>query len=356
MLVTGTQTIKKTQIESTPTQGKLEYVPATSTVYFYSTADSQLVSKISNASVDIGCIDGRVTATGNAQTPINVSGTNYYRSQKVYQFTPSVANPTATYQLTIYLTSAEIAVWGASKSSLKFLKVNDGIDLTSGTINGTNSTIVVPTLIDDQTATLGYIAYTASFTGFSQFVLFDNSIALPIKLTSFTGKLVNSNVVLNWKTSTELGSKEFELERSFDGINFASLYITTAQGLNGSGSNYAYVDKNPSNGANYYRLKSIDNTGAFVYSNIIKINLSGENTFTIAPNPVTDNFIIQFNNLSVVQRITIYDATGREMKDYLPASNFGYIPVNASQFMSGVYFVKLITDKGDVLTQRFIKQ
>ncbi len=355
VLLSGTQVIKKIQIESTATQGKQEYVPANSTVYFYSTADSQLVANISNASVDLNCVTGTVTASGNAQTVINRNGTNYNRLQKVYQFTPAVANPTVTYSLTIYLTAAEIAIWGPNKSILKFLKVNDGVNLVSGTINNTNSVVVTPT-IDDQLATLGYIAYTGNFTGFSQFVLFDNTNALPIKLNSFTGKLVGNDVLLNWQTSTEANTKEFVVEKSSNGINFTPLHTTASKGVNGFGSNYNYTDKFPFTGYTYYRLKTLDNTGSFTYTNIIKIDLLGKNSFVIAPNPVKNDFSIQFNNTAIVQSIIIYDGTGRQLQHYLPASNFGNINVDASKLGSGVYFIKATTANGEVITQRFIKE
>jgi Zn-dependent metalloprotease len=355
ILLNGTQTIKKTQIEGTAGQGKQEYVPATSTVYFYSTADSQLVANITNASVDLNCVTGNVTATGVGQTVVNRNATNYNRSQKVYQFTPAVANTTATYSLTIYLTAAEIAIWGANKTVLKFLKVNDGVNLVSGTIDNTNSVVVTPT-INDQLATLGYISYTGNFTGFSQFVLFDNTIALPIKLNSFTGKLVGNDVLLSWQTSTEINTKEFVLEKSNNGVSFSPLYTTTSKGVNGFGSIYTYTDKSPFTGYTYYRLKTLENTGSFTYSNIIKIDLLGKNSFVVAPNPVKNDFSIQFTNTSIVKSITIYDATGRQLQNYLPASNFGNINVDASKIGSGVYFVTLTTVNGEVITQRFIKQ
>ena len=91
------------------------------------------------------------------------------RTQKVFQLTPATPDSTTSYQLTLYFTPAELAVWGSEKLNLKFLKVKDGTNL-SGTLMNSNSVLVNPTSVNDQSAN-GYIAYTGNFTGFSQFML-----------------------------------------------------------------------------------------------------------------------------------------------------------------------------------------
>ena len=79
--------------------------------------------------------------------------------------------------------------------------------------------VVTPTL-----GTLG-TNYSLSYTFSNGFSGFGAGIpgalgTLPIKLLSFTGKLQNENVKLNWSTSFEQNSRGFEIEKSLDGINF----------------------------------------------------------------------------------------------------------------------------------------
>jgi hypothetical protein len=50
------------------------------------------------------------------QVKLNVTTTSgtFPRSNKVIQLTPAIANSTASYQLTLFYTTAELAVWGAN--------------------------------------------------------------------------------------------------------------------------------------------------------------------------------------------------------------------------------------------------
>ena len=73
--------------------------------------------------------------------------------------------------------------------SLKILKVKSGVDL-NGVIQNSDIEVVVPSNVTEF-ADKGYIAYTGNFTGFSQFMLADPLIVLPVQLINFKAKLTN---------------------------------------------------------------------------------------------------------------------------------------------------------------------
>ncbi|MFC4262076.1 M4 family metallopeptidase [Ferruginibacter yonginensis] len=356
VLLTGTRVVTKTQVEASAGQGKSEYVPSGSEVFIYSTTDSELVCSIKNASVDVGCVTANVTAVGNAKTSFTVNGTNYFRSQKIVQVTPAVANPTATYQLTVYLTAAEIAIWGANKSNLVFLKVADGVNINTDVINNTNSTVVAPTSINDQTATTGYIAYTATFTGFSQFVMFDNLTVLPVQLLSFTGTKQQNDALLKWQTSAEINSASFALQKSNNGLQFNTIYNTPALGVNGSGATYSYVDKQLSNGIHYYRLQSIDVDGQSKFSPIVTVVAGAKSGIAVVPNPVKDIMHIYLDNIDNLQNVVVYDFAGKEIMRYRPTIINGKITINTRALAAGMYVVKITNVKGLVQTTKFLKE
>jgi hypothetical protein len=97
-------------------------------------------------------------------------------------------------------------------------------------------------------------------------------VSLPIELLSFRGTTDNVKNYLYWKTASEINNDYFTLERSFDGIYFEPL--TRVEGVGNSTQliNYSYIDDNPENIINYYRLKQTDYNGNSSYSNIISIN------------------------------------------------------------------------------------
>ena len=52
---------------------------------------------------------------------------------------------------------------------------------------------------------------------------------LPITLLSFTGNLKGNNVLLEWSTSSETNSKEFQVEKSNDGISYRRLFYACSR-------------------------------------------------------------------------------------------------------------------------------
>ncbi|RYF84985.1 MAG: zinc metalloprotease, partial [Chitinophagaceae bacterium] len=134
---------------------------------FRSTND-KAIARLTNLSENVTGITASVIAAGSAQASITTSTGTFSRTEKVFQITPAVANTTASYRVTLYFTSAELAVWGGNKLLLKVLKVKDGASLT-GPINSGNAIAVTPVSATEDAAA-GVIAYTADFTGgFSQF-------------------------------------------------------------------------------------------------------------------------------------------------------------------------------------------
>ena len=115
----------------------------------------------------------------------------------------------------------------------------------------------------------GYL-FTASFTGFSKFFLVDPNVVLPVTLVTFNGTLSNSEILLSWKTSSEHGSKYYDIEKSADGSNYHAIGKVTAAGNSSSVNSYNYADKQVDE-FNYYRLKMVDIDGKFTYSSTILV-------------------------------------------------------------------------------------
>ncbi|RYF84600.1 MAG: hypothetical protein EOO03_14565, partial [Chitinophagaceae bacterium] len=95
-------------------------------------------------------------------------------------------------------------------------------------------------------------------------------VLLPVVLERFTGKLnSNGTVKVDWKTSTEINSDYFIVERSTDAQTFVPVSRVGASGISGMGAAYSSVDNLPENGTNFYRLKMVDKNGAFEYSRVV---------------------------------------------------------------------------------------
>jgi hypothetical protein len=136
-----------------------------------------------------------------------------------------------------------------------------------------------------------------------EYILFldrDPAGALPLKLLNFTGSRQTASIALNWQTESEQMVKEFELERSLDGVNFRTIATEKANNTGiGSRNQYGYKDvATEALGAPervYYRVKMVDQDGKFTYSNIVAIApLKGRQSLTVLPNPVKAAGVAEF--------------------------------------------------------------
>ncbi len=115
-----------------------------------------------------------------------------------------------------------------------------------------------------------------------------NPITLPIRLTDFSAFTNARGVNLKWIASLDMASV-FEVQRSSDGISFATIgTITENAGTNGL-KTFTLADAKPLNGKNIYRLKYTEVGGPTLYSKIVSVNFSATGGFVVYPNPVKGN-------------------------------------------------------------------
>ncbi|MEK8180717.1 T9SS type A sorting domain-containing protein [Flavobacterium buctense] len=77
-------------------------------------------------------------------------------------------------------------------------------------------------------------------------------------------------------------------------------------------------------------------------------------TFSVFPNPSTNNFTITSSNSSTINGVEMFDINGRIVKS-LEFDNLSSADVNIADLSQGVYMLKISSDNGSV-TQKVIKQ
>ncbi|OQP64452.1 hypothetical protein A3860_21015 [Niastella vici] len=184
------------------------------------------------------------------------------------------------------------------------------------------------------------------------------AIILPVNLLSFTAQLVNDKVWLAWSTSKEENMSHYSIERSYDNKTFdeAALLFTADNPL--SVNNYSYKDpvKNVTGSVIYYRLKMVDKSGKYKYSEVRSVRLgNGTDSARIAvyPNPVVNELHIslptdwQNKNLNG-QLLSI---AGNIIKTFniQQSATIGMADVPA-----GTYYIKVVNGK-EISTQTIVK-
>ncbi len=198
---------------------------------------------------------------------------------------------------------------------------------------------------------------------------------LPVELIAFSARRFGSAVELFWMTATETNNYGFEIEKKIisadalrGGKNNSSVWKTIGfmqgAGTKSSPTEYRFAD-NVSSGAVRYRLKQIDRSGEFHYSQEVEVAAAVPAKFALAqnfPNPFNPATTISFSipqnfaglkdqqGLSIT--LKVYDILGKEItelvRQQLSAGEYA-VQFNASQLPSGIYFYTLAVKENDTV-------
>lgn len=179
-----------------------------------------------------------------------------------------------------------------------------------------------------------------------------NCILLPVELLFFDGEPYNEYSILNWETGAEINNSHFEIERSYNGVDFVKVGEVQGQGTVTHASSYSYTDKKPQQGVNYYRLKQVDFDGKSEYSEIISVLHKGSKFFDLLklyPNPGTDavNLEMLLTESSYLN-FTVMDQFGRRIISFnqMVSSGVSTVEFDVSRLASGIYSVQVASRDG----------
>ena len=172
---------------------------------------------------------------------------------------------------------------------------------------------------------------------------------LPVDLTSFSAKSEKNQITLNWQTAQEINNDFFQIERK---TTQSREWETIGQELGKGNSeitvDYAFIDKRPANGINYYRLKQIDFDGQFEYSEMVSAEIRTTISIDIFPNPTASELTIVAPNDFTQGEIRLFDAMGRMViSSSINERNY----LNLSNLNSGIYFFKLLDENGNMVAE-----
>jgi hypothetical protein len=209
------------------------------------------------------------------------------------------------------------------------------------------NTYAIRALIFNSTGTHTLYAGCSSTTGNGVYEY--NFSVVPVELVSFSAEVYSSNVTLSWLTATEINNQGFEIQRkSSSEIEWTNIGFVSGNGNSTEIRYYSFTDNSLPVGSYSYRLKQIDYSGEFTYSDEVDVIILAVNEFTLKqnyPNPFNPGTRITFSipNSSFVT-LKVYDILGNEVKtlieNELPAGSFD-VRFDGSNFPSGVYFYTL---------------
>ncbi|MFN0293658.1 FG-GAP-like repeat-containing protein [Pedobacter helvus] len=182
---------------------------------------------------------------------------------------------------------------------------------------------------------------------------------LPLTLISFAGKLSNSQAVLQWKAVADTEGSYFEVLRSTDGVTYTNIGLVKVTSKLSEMENYQFIDKQPSEGSNYYKLKLVDGDGKEKFSEITVIKLPSfmENNVTVSGSSANQQVAVKLvyaNSTSV--KASVYDISGKLLGEksltIYKGENLFNIPVAG---MNGrAVYILLLNAGGEIIGKKFI--
>ncbi len=196
------------------------------------------------------------------------------------------------------------------------------------------------------------LAWAATFNGeqdvYYSYITPDNNV--PVELSSFSYSILGSEVILDWSTATELNNHGFEIQRSLDKKNWATLGFIEGKGTISEPHQYSFSDNISDLSALklYYKLKQIDFNGSFEYSDILEVEVA-PTSFALEqnyPNPFNPSTVINYQ-LPVAGNVTlkIFNVLGKEVatliNQFKETGNHSTFYIVNSTLPSGIYYYQL---------------
>jgi len=320
--------------------------------------------------------------TPNANTNLNVTefkisalggGTSNGRAVILYSLdgfaTPGIAMPVAgAYYNTTTAASATYAGTEAAPVTL----INSGSQFTTsigGPPNGiekltfgnmnitvaptqTFSVRIYPFLSTASPTSARYFAsQQASITGTTTPVTTN-----PLDFLSFTAKSnISNQIKLDWKTTNEVNTKNFVVERSNGATGFAAIGTVNSQNTAGEHS-YSFVDNAPLVGTNYYRLIQVDLDGSSKYSATVSAEGKAGVAVKVYPNPASGSSVtVSYPASDLAGSVKVITLSGNQVAKVAVEAGSTNANVDISGLAAGYYVVVYTNGKSESST-KFVKQ
>ncbi len=175
--------------------------------------------------------------------------------------------------------------------------------------------------------------------------------ASPFELVEVVINRFEKTNLLEWKTSNEINALHFVVERRRDPGDFVQIGIVPVPlRENKSGTiNYRFPDVIGQPGHYFYRIKSIDQDGAYRYSTMLDVKVGELVDLLLTPNPANSIVTVTLPNFIESGELTLTDLGGKQLYRIRiqPDDLLRAIPIEVSQFNPGLVMVRFSASSRD---------
>ena len=171
---------------------------------------------------------------------------------------------------------------------------------------------------------------------------------LSVNLISFNGRVADESIVLNWKTTDEKDFSHYEIQKSANAKEFATIGSIAGN----AAKYYNFADNNHSQADNNYRLKIVNTDGSFETSKTSSINFEKNKNFVNIENPSVDgSFTIGTNMKNPT--FSILTSNGTKISSTTISNGLNKYVVKPANAVAGLYFLNIFSE-GKVVTKKVL--
>jgi hypothetical protein len=223
---------------------------------------------------------------------------------------------------------------------------------TAPTANLSNTTSATRNTTTDTDNNSIDFSVTAPIPHNSLFVLSNNS------LRQLSVIKQGKKALLHFALSCTSSDMKYSVQRSLNGITFQNIFEETVTQARCE-QPFDYIDNNPINGINYYRIEAKNQIGRNSFSNFAVVNFAIGTEIKVVPTLASD-FISVFYTATEDSEIDwqIVNAAGKTMliENKVVKKGYNSFTFDISKFTSGAYFIKGNTILEKIESIQFIKQ
>lgn len=222
--------------------------------------------------------------------PYSITGNNTVT--RYYQITPA-NNSGLSATLRFQYLDAELN--GLTESTLGMWR---SVDATTWTYQNFNGRDVIQNYVEK-----------TGIDAFSFWALSTQSPTLPVIMSAFSLQCDGSKIKLQWKTSQEINTSHFIIERN-TGNNWSAIGRLNASGNSSVEKSYEFIDDIPVAQAQY-RIAQYDMDGRVRYTSIVVSDCSATEILQAWPVPFKQSFTVRIgSNRTVSASVRVVDARG----------------------------------------------
>ncbi|MGI4874675.1 MAG: IPT/TIG domain-containing protein, partial [Janthinobacterium lividum] len=267
---------------------------------------------------NLGTVSAGFTALGTGTSvAVRQDGSHhYYLDRNFYLTATSQTFPGKTVRVRFFGLSSELArlhaadanATAATLNASQYSGANENCELSDNAPAGSRLLAAPATVLSGADWFTAQVSVTDHF---SEFYLTGANTPLPVELLTFTARKQGAAVQLDWRTASEKDADRFEVERSPDGLAFASIGTVAAKGTSLTPTDYAFADtRYPSTSRQfYYRLRQVDRDGTAAYSPVRVVTLDDQARLSLYPNPAHSALAVL--GAAPGTKLDVLDAVGR---------------------------------------------